>query len=40
MTWDELDEISDIENSSMGKDIDYKQKDRDNVLVIKGLLEK
>ena len=33
-------EISDIENSIMGKDIDYKQKDRDNVLVIKGLLEK
>ncbi len=40
VTWDELDEISDIENKLMGKNVNYKQKDRDNVLVIKGLLEK
>ncbi len=37
--WEELDEISRIESLYTGKEVDYKQKDRDNVLVIKKLLE-
>ncbi|WP_029231068.1 hypothetical protein [Butyrivibrio sp. VCB2006] len=40
VTWEELDEISECESSLSGKEVDYKQKDRNNVLVIKGLLEK
>lgn len=36
--WEELDEISEIENSFTGKAVDYKQKDRDNILVIQKLL--
>ena len=40
VNWDELDEISELEKSLTGNEADYKQKDRNNVLVIKGLLEK
>ncbi len=36
--WDELDELSEYESSVTGKSVDYKQKDRDNVLVVKELL--
>ena len=37
--WDALDELSDSENAVTGKNLDYKQMDRDNVVVVKGLLE-
>jgi hypothetical protein len=36
--WDELDELSDRENRVTGKNLDYKQMDKDNVLVISDLL--
>ena len=36
--WEELDEISRIESELTGKDVDYKQLDRNNVVVIEKLL--
>jgi hypothetical protein len=38
--WDELDELSRFENGVTGKDVDYKQMDRDNILVMLKLLGK
>ena len=38
VTWDELDELSERENAVTGKQIDYKQMDRDNVNVILKLM--
>ncbi len=37
--WEGLDELSEIESSFTGKEVNYKQKDRNNVLVIKKLLQ-
>ena len=37
--WDELDELSAWENSITGKNIDYKQMDRDNVEVIRKIVK-
>lgn len=36
--WEELDEISEIESRLTGKEVDYKQRDRDNVIVLEKLL--
>ena len=36
--WEELDEISEIESRLTGKKVDYKQRDRDNVIVLEKLL--
>ncbi len=38
VSWDELDELSERENAVTGKQIDYKQMDRDNVNVILKLM--
>ena len=32
--WDDLDELSDFENSYTGKNVDYKQMDRENVKAV------
>lgn len=37
--WDDLDALSDLENAVTGKSIDYKQMDRDNVLMIPSMLK-
>lgn len=37
--WDELDELSDFENSYTGKKLDYKQMDRDNVEAVAGIIK-
>ena len=36
--WEELDALSDYENKVTGKNVDYKQMDRDNINVMIGLL--
>ena len=40
VSWDELDELSKLESSITGKDIDYKKKDMENVLMVKELLNR
>lgn len=38
--WDELDALSEFENSITGKNVDYKQSDRDNILTVEKILMK
>ena len=40
VSWDELDELSKLESRVTGKDIDYKNKDKENVLMVKALLQR
>ncbi|MCR5557471.1 MAG: hypothetical protein K6F75_07950 [Butyrivibrio sp.] len=36
--WDDLDELSDYENAITGRNVDYKQSDRDNIITVKKIL--
>ena len=36
--WDELDELSEFENSYTGKNLDYKQMDRENIKAVSGII--
>lgn len=38
--WDDLDGLSDYENAITGKNVDYKQSDRDNIITVKKILSK
>ncbi len=38
--WDDLDALSDFENNLTGKNLDYKQSDRDNIITVKKILSK
>ena len=40
VSWDELDELSKLESSVTGKNVDYKKKDMENVLMVKELLNR
>ncbi|MBR4667473.1 MAG: hypothetical protein IKO76_01800, partial [Butyrivibrio sp.] len=38
--WDDLDELSDYENALTGRNVDYKQSDRDNIITVMKILNK
>ena len=38
VSWDELDELSAFESGITGKNVDYKQSDRDNIITVKKLM--
>lgn len=38
--WEDLDALSDFENRYTGKNVDYKQSDRDNIITVKKILSK
>ncbi len=38
--WDDLDELSDYENALTGKNVDYKQSDRENIITVMKILTK
>ena len=38
--WDDLDELSDYENALTGRNVDYKQSDRDNIITVMKILTK
>ena len=38
--WDDLDELSDYENALTGKNVDYKQSDRDNIITVMKILSR
>ena len=40
VTWDELDALSDFENAITGKNLDYKQMDRENVKAVCGIISR